>query len=585
MDPFKELLRPLAMPWEVGWGRALIGDGALPSDIRSLETAQVSRNEAGPATSATRSLDLAKKRVSERHQDPEPGTTHDVNQEEKDQAERALLLDELQDWLIGDGAWSKLGGILVETTSREERDQIMQDAFAERSTGTLRLRTQALRLFSRWRGRVVPYDEGLAYSYMSHLRRTNAPPSRAKSFLEAALLLAAVANSDDLTGIANSSRLRGAAYSMIEHKKLRRQRDPLTLKQVRALEELVVKKDSVQEAAVLGQCLFALHSCARWSDLLALAEEPQLDEAVVTVNSKRTKTSRGLKKLRIPIPFVAIRHGVSGQDWASSWLSARKASGLQQDPSVKKMLTSASFGADQMDSTTASRHLRAFLIEAGCPPSPKQNLGTHSLKATLLSWAARWSMKASSRRILGKHSDRKDHSMLTYSRDVCIAALKDVALMFLDIKEGKFDPDATRSIIVTSISYSRENREENAEGNVTEDDQNDADLAAPTQEVEVENFDDKSTRAQATESDSSTSEDDFCSDGEEVDMLNMDIEDEKKECALGDYLVNPKSGCAHVALDRGYLTACGVVGLGFAVHTSWDSAAAVCESFCKKCRP
>ena len=60
---------------------------------------------------------------------------------------------------------------------------------------------------------------------------------------------------------------------------------------------------------------------------------------------------------------------------------------------------------------------------------------------------------------------------------------------------------------------------------------------------------------------------------------------ESADCSMGDYLSNPKSECAHVALDRCFATACGVVGLGFAVHTSWDSAAAACEFFCKKCKP
>ena len=462
--------------------------------------------------------------------------------------------------------------------------QITQDAFAERSTGTLRARVQALRLFQKWKGRVVPYDEEVVYRYMCHLRLSKAPPTRGKAFLEAALLLAAVANSDSLTLMAQSARLRGAAFSMLEHKKLRNQRDPLTLRQVKALEALVIDKSNPCEVAVLGHCLFALHSCARWSDLMALAEEPEIDDVVVMANSKRTKTSRGLKRLRVPIPFVGMSEGVSGRNWAATWLEARKKTGLTVDPSVRKLASNVAFGAEHMDATTASRHLRAFLVEAGCPAGQRQNIGAHSLKATLLSWSARWSMKASSRRILGKHSERKDHSMLTYSRDICIAALKDVALMFADIKCGKFDPDATRSIIVSSISGMVEaNQTEDQVGEEQPDEDGDKDaenklLPELPHEPEV-------TEEKDEASDDDVSDSDYFSDGEEDDILAMEPEIKDSECAMGDYLINPKSGCAHVALDRRFATACGVVGLGFAVHTTWDSAEAACEFFCKKCKP
>ena len=419
----------LAMPWESGWGREVYPDSSLPSDPACLEAIALRMDESRQVVGASDAMVRARKRAQEALETPAPVPVDVKTRDEEEQEERRRLLSELEDWLLTDTAWSKLGLILVETKDSSERRQVIGDAFAERSTGTLRARVQALKLFQRWRGRVVPYDEELAYRYMCHLRQNKAPPTRGKAFLEAALLLAAVANSDALTNMAQSARLRGAAFSMYEHKKLRNQRDPLTLKQVRALEALAVEKTSAHEAAVLGHCLFALHSCARWSDLIALAEEPELDDVIVTCHSKRTKTSRGLKKLRVPIPFVGLSGGVSGKAWAVSWLRARKETGLAVDPAVRKLTTSVTYGSDLMDATTASRHLRAFLVEAGCPPGQHQNLGAHSLKATLLSWAARWSMKASSRRILGNHSDRKDHSMLTYSRDVCIAALKDVALI------------------------------------------------------------------------------------------------------------------------------------------------------------
>eukprot|EP00971_Amphidinium_carterae_P061098 1208981-Amphidinium_carterae.1 len=104
-------------------------------------------------------------------------------------------------------------------------------AFAERATGTLKLRVSSLKLFVRWSGELLPLREQRCYEYMEHLRTSAAPPTRAKAFLEAACLLAAVAGSMELNNLTSSSRLRGAAYGMLNTKKMRKQRDPLTLKQ------------------------------------------------------------------------------------------------------------------------------------------------------------------------------------------------------------------------------------------------------------------------------------------------------------------------------------------------------------------
>eukprot|EP00971_Amphidinium_carterae_P057587 1138757-Amphidinium_carterae.1 len=57
----------------------------------------------------------------------------------------------------------------------------------------------------------------------------------------------------------------------------------------------------------------------------------------------------------------------------------------------------------------------------------------------------------SARRLLGKHSDLKDRTMLVYSRDTCMATLHEVAKMFADIQAGRFDPDATRSVILRNV--------------------------------------------------------------------------------------------------------------------------------------
>ena len=134
----------------------------------------------------------------------------------------------------------------------------------------------------------------------------------------------------------------------------------------------------------------------------------------------------------------------SGEDWGSASL------GLE--PSVKHLTGSASCGPEALDSSAASRHLRAFLIGAGCPHSPGQNVRTHSLKTTLRSWTTQWSTKALSTRMIAKHSERRDHLILTYSRDISIAALKGLSAMFGPIKRWHVDRNASRSETVAAAT-------------------------------------------------------------------------------------------------------------------------------------
>eukprot|EP00971_Amphidinium_carterae_P027644 544616-Amphidinium_carterae.1 len=120
-----------------------------------------------------------------------------------------------------------LGRQLADAHDLQSRVQMTIHAFAERATGTLKLRVPSLRMFVRWSGALLPLKEQRCYEHMEHLRISCAPPTRAKVFLEAACLLAAVAGSAELGILSSSARLRGAAYGMMDTKRMRKQRDPL----------------------------------------------------------------------------------------------------------------------------------------------------------------------------------------------------------------------------------------------------------------------------------------------------------------------------------------------------------------------
>jgi hypothetical protein len=80
-----------------------------------------------------------------------------------------------------------------------------------------------------------------------------------------------------------------------------------------------------------------------------------------------------------------------------------------------------------------------------CPVLSTQVFGTHSLKATVLSWAAKFGVPVRVRRTLGYHIASDDTSCFTYGRDNQSEPLRWVERVLEAIRSGEFVPDQTRS--------------------------------------------------------------------------------------------------------------------------------------------
>eukprot|EP00971_Amphidinium_carterae_P273000 5418463-Amphidinium_carterae.1 len=78
--------------------------------------------------------------------------------------ERRALLATLLSWRLADPSWSQLGSQLLGAASEAEKTTMVADAFADRATGTLRVRISSLKQYEKWRGLVVPFDEASCYS-------------------------------------------------------------------------------------------------------------------------------------------------------------------------------------------------------------------------------------------------------------------------------------------------------------------------------------------------------------------------------------------------------------------------------------
>ncbi len=150
----------------------------------------------------------------------------------------------------------------------------------------------------------------------------------------------------------------------------------------------------------------------------------------------------------LALPIVGHAVGIRGEPWAEAWLEVRKSMNLSADTDGALMLTPSGgdhFTSRRLSTTEGAIWLREVLIDGGLPPEEAAAYGTHSFKATLLSWAAKAGMPKGARRLLGGHAAHRDKSVLEYSRDALAEPLRLMGEVLDKIAIGEFYPDATRS--------------------------------------------------------------------------------------------------------------------------------------------
>ena len=347
----------------------------------------------------------------------------------------------------------------------------MEDHLATKQTGTLLIRASAWRLFLRFAAatKVDTHDlsEGDVYGYLSHLKKTGAPASRARAFMQACGFAYGTCGFRVGGHVMASPRCNGAAALCMHRKRARRQRDVLKARWLELLElEVFITSQSpedsrfsLQEAAVGGFVLFCTHGRLRCSDGARIQVEPTLDEAPgpdadlgstieAVMKGSDTKTGNTKSKTDVLFPATGLSKGLAGVDWAEAWLDIRGKLGMDAEADhtlMPKPLTDGSFAANRIEAGQLTEWMRHLLELLGVDRADLTNVGSHSCKATLLSIAAKAGMAKEMRRTLGAHAVPGDKSVEAYSRDNLAAPLRELAKLLRVIRTGGFDPDSTRS--------------------------------------------------------------------------------------------------------------------------------------------
>ena len=230
---------------------------------------------------------------------------------------------------------------------------------------------------------------------------------------------------------------------MLSGKRLLRQSLALTVHQVKCLHVLLRdKKRHPTDRALVGYLLFCLYGRCRNSDL----------QAIHTLELDFSDTGGFV--------FITTSHHKSGRMaslktkllWPQDALDAMQDAGcVFQNPIDGPFMRAPAHGFSDfmkrgLRASEASSALRKFLnLDEPAPGSDAEIVSSHSLKATLLAWCARFGLSPQTRSMLGRHSSCLAETFAIYSRDLVGAPVTEPQGVIDAVHNGSFFPDDQRS--------------------------------------------------------------------------------------------------------------------------------------------
>ena len=345
---------------------------------------------------------------------------------------------------------------------REEVSLLVRESLEPKATMTILGRGRALEAYERHAEKQKTHPWPLVVDdVLDYLREgasvTKGAATRNKAFVEA-LGFADFHFTLDTDGVLGV-RTAGLVAAGLKHKRETVQRAPFSVAFVLWLEKRMVEFAggpsellSLAEAHMVGAILFCVHCRLRFKDAARIKKEPKLDivddfgyiEASLVAGQH--KTGHSTAKAGRVLPAVGHALGVRGRPWAQKWLELRRSAGLNAASDqclFPQVLADGSFGRARMPTDEGKYWVLRLAGMAG--EVGVDSLGTHSCKATMLSWCGKAGVEEKHCKLLGGHAEPGDLSRLEYSRDALAGPLRSLSKVQTWVKNGRFLPDQTRS--------------------------------------------------------------------------------------------------------------------------------------------
>ena len=331
--------------------------------------------------------------------------------------------------------------------------EILDATFAVKSAGTLFRRLYAIQAYEDWcvehrSKHWIPVSEYDVWTYV-------APATKAGSLVEALRFSWYLLGVEGSNLAESSLRIKGVSSQMRSHKKPWRRADLLTVTEVKALHKILY--DSARplgDRVLAGHALHLLYNRSRWSDLLLVSGmymDPE--EHFLEVATKAHKGARSAEMKTKLLPIVAPAFGVDNKKLGRGLSgSSKRVQFVSASGWIRAMMSAPS------NSTATCWSKRALTSEEGsgflgralqAPKTSERRISTHSLKSTVMSWASKYGLSEYTRAVLARHTSKAATATAVYSRDLLSPILRELNLVLAAIRNGSFNPDSTRSGMLT----------------------------------------------------------------------------------------------------------------------------------------
>ena len=367
----------------------------------------------------------------------------------------AALQSSIKLWYMLIGRWKDTCAMYIELhIFRWESDALtmLLDIFAARSPYTLRKRALALMhmcdyLEENWQP-AFPIDERLMYAFLCAERELGAPTSRLKGYMQAVTFCRFVLDLKELDPVINSARCRGTTKpkNVVE----KNQASPLRVDEVRQLHDCLMNGAELWDRMFSGAALFCLYARSRWGDLMR-SETVLIDRdssgfaCYLEARVGSHKTMQSSQHRHQFLPMIAPGKCIVDENWIEQWLEVRQLLSLDfdKDGVMPAPQPDGLPGARPLDSQEAAGWLRLILFGDASPLTGRK-VASHSLKTTILSYAAKRGLDMNLRLQLGYHT-QPFRMGLTYSRDGAAASIAAMEQLLCEVRLKLFLPDETRS--------------------------------------------------------------------------------------------------------------------------------------------
>lgn len=356
-------------------------------------------------------------------------------------------------------------------TSGSTARRIIRAVLGSRSPNTAISRASSLLRFLTWCASEYPntenpFYEEMAWRFACALQDGQSAATTGATFLSACRYAHHIFGFQ-LDTIIGSRRLAGVAEILYQEKRYLKQARVLTVQNIKWLHEQVAN-DSLADfdRAMFGYILVCVYGRCRHSDL-SCVEDVTIDVGenigFCEIRTSFRKTSRAAAQKATLLPIVMPALGVHGGLWPEEVKAAFERVGLVfagkvRGPLLRPPKRAAHQGLCQrgIASSEITRLLRLCFDQRVPADAPEaERVSSHSLKATALSWAAKFGVDPRTQSLLGRHSSLARDASTVYCRDTAIRATSALCEVISAINEGRFFPDAPRSLYRLTLKVRR----------------------------------------------------------------------------------------------------------------------------------